>query len=163
MSAITSVLEKMQGIKSLALGQPATEAAIARFSAATGLELPEDYVGFLRRCSYASWFGREVYGIDRPDLEHLDPGQYPDLDAMRRTLSIRRALRDHDSFGVVSAGIVISEDGGGGVHLLVGPPSSKVAQIHHYNFGDQEDPIRTWGTFAEYLDYFVEVALRRGK
>jgi hypothetical protein len=55
--------------------------------------------------------------------------------------------------------VVVATDGGGGNFVLFTVGSPHEGEVHWYNLEDTDEPIRTWKTLGDYLEYAIENAL----
>lgn len=158
MEAIESTFEKLTTLPMFQYERPATEDEIKHIERELSVVLPAQYVSFLRRFGYASWFGREIFGI-RP----IDPltGRPATAisDCIKRTKR-ERQLAEADRTPLLDAiYVVVSTDGAGGNYVLFTCGSPLEGQVHWYNFEDQPEPHRVWNTFQEFLEYNIEDSL----
>jgi hypothetical protein len=137
-------------------GQPASEEEIGRIQAELGVVLPEQYVAFLRQFGSTRSFGWQIFGTRRGPQATGRPTTLM-RDCVAATKEERHPINRLGT-SALPPHVVISTDGGGGNLVLFGQGTVHAGEVHHYNLEDQDEPIRIWETFQNYLEDRIEEA-----
>lgn len=125
----------------------ASDQEISNLENNLNIELPEDYVAFLKTFGFAWWFGWIIYGISENERR----------DALFQTLKARNEKLPLDFKRIPLEGIVISKYEGGGYYFLYSkdcPRSGEVSLIIDETFGNE---VQTWKSFKDFLGYLDDL------
>ena len=155
MSELQWTLDRLMTLPMFVAERPATPDEIGRIQTELRVTLPPQYVEFLQRFGYVGWFGHEILGIRPIDRATGAPSTVTS-DCVTKTKEERDNPRgisflppDH---------VVISSDGSGGKSVLFTVGSADAGQVHWYNLEDMPEPIMTWQTLRDYLEYRIDDA-----
>ena len=158
MSQLQQTLDRLRDLPMFNAERPATKQEILRIESELGVVLPAQYVEFLQRHGYAGWFGHEILGIRPVDPETGQPSSVT-YDCVTLTNEERDPNNPLGTSSLPPDHVVVAADGGGGNFVLFTVGSPYEGQVHWYNFEDQEEPIKTWQTFQDFLEYRIENAV----
>jgi hypothetical protein len=158
MRSLNRAMDNLTALPMYREERPATESEIADIEAQLDVVLPDQYKQFLRRHGYVSCFGKEILGI-RPRDPMTGQPSTTRSDCVSRTKRERDPSNPIGTAGLDRNHVIISTDGGGGNFVLYTRGSPVEGEVHWYSFEDQGDPIMSWKTLQDYLEYIIDEAI----
>jgi hypothetical protein len=143
--AVIDLFEAMRRKRNFICGRGATDAEVRKIETTLGVQLPSDYVVFLKTFGYALWFGEAIYGVS----------EGPDCDVLDATLTARKEKLPDFFHPFPNEVIVLSADDEGGYFVLYGMDcGGGVGWLHSDELNAE---VEHWETFEEYLRERVEI------
>jgi hypothetical protein len=143
--AVTDLFDAMKRKKNFTCGRGATDEDVKKIETTLGVQLPHDYVLFLKTFGYVWWFGEAIYGLS-------EDSEYDVLDA---TL-MARAEKLPNFFHRFPDRVLTLREYNGGYIVLYSLDRDKGGGVGWLDSDELNSEVEYWKTFEEYLRELIE-------
>jgi hypothetical protein len=143
--AVTDFFEAMKRKKNFTCGRGATDEDVKKIEMTLDVQLPNDYVLFLKIFGYVWWFGEAIYGFSED----------PEYDVLSATL-MARAERLPNLFHRFPDRALTLREYNGGYIVLYSLDGDRNGGVGWLESDELNSEVEHWATFEEYLRELIE-------